>query len=219
MRQREILGGCMLLLLPLFRTMVVEEKTSSRAGGTDEQQLDLLLAEMGKLREQNQISFETFVTLNLQIRQTKADHARERREEARERREEAREQREDVRLALEEARLALDQSRLALDQSRHQREESREQKEEKDVDLLLTKLDAEDPIPMALLPLIALLFVMGGIFQCCTASKAERDAAQLRMGAIIGLFVVMVYIASNTKGNAALVALTLGTIFSAAVQW
>jgi len=209
----------MLLLLPLFRTMVVEEKTSSRAGGTDEQQLDLLLAEMGKLREQNQISFETFVTLNLQIRQTKADHARERREEARERREEAREQREDVRLALEEARLALDQSRLALDQSRHQREESREQKEEKDVDLLLTKLDAEDPIPMALLPLIALLFVMGGIFQCCTASKAERDAAQLRMGAIIGLFVVMVYIASNTKGNAALVALTLGTIFSAAVQW
>eukprot|EP00286_Rhodomonas_abbreviata_P014659 CAMPEP_0181334086 /NCGR_PEP_ID=MMETSP1101-20121128/26055_1 /TAXON_ID=46948 /ORGANISM="Rhodomonas abbreviata, Strain Caron Lab Isolate" /LENGTH=212 /DNA_ID=CAMNT_0023444005 /DNA_START=225 /DNA_END=860 /DNA_ORIENTATION=+ len=212
MRQREILGGCMLLLLPLFRTMVVEEKTSSRAGGTDEQQLDLLLAEMGKLREQNQISFETFVTLNLQIRQTKADHARERREEARE-------QREDVRLALEEARLALDQSRLALDQSRHQREESREQKEEKDVDLLLTKLDAEDPIPMALLPLIALLFVMGGIFQCCTASKAERDAAQLRMGAIIGLFVVMVYIASNTKGNAALVALTLGTIFSAAVQW
>eukprot|EP00286_Rhodomonas_abbreviata_P019018 CAMPEP_0181309498 /NCGR_PEP_ID=MMETSP1101-20121128/12045_1 /TAXON_ID=46948 /ORGANISM="Rhodomonas abbreviata, Strain Caron Lab Isolate" /LENGTH=98 /DNA_ID=CAMNT_0023415985 /DNA_START=383 /DNA_END=676 /DNA_ORIENTATION=+ len=85
MRPAVIRWGMMMLLLPIFGSMIVAQpgNTSSSKDFTEAQQMNLLLAEMRQRFDQKQISFETMVALTLQISQMKADHARERREEAR----------------------------------------------------------------------------------------------------------------------------------------
>lgn len=180
MRQ-SVIWGCIMLLLPIFGTLVVAqpENTSSTRDLTEAEQLNLLLAEMRKRMDHDQISFESFATLSLQISQMKAEHTRVQKEESRlvwEKEEKEKEVRkEEARLAREEARLAREEEVREKEVRREEALCAWEQKEkEKELDLVFTKLDAEDPVPMVLLPLIVSAVVSGGISSAVQQTRPQE---------------------------------------------